>query len=224
MRAELRSEIERVVPGLDGWCPVEKALAMAEVVLAERPRVCVEIGVFGGRSLIPQALALREVWDEDESSVNVEIAGAPERKRGIIYGIDPWKKGAVLEGVNDPKNDEWWRNLDLGAIFATCARCVAAQRVTEHVALLQIGSEEAAPLFGLGGIDILHVDGNHSELSSCRDVTLYLPKVRPGGRIWMDDTNWATTQPAVRMVEAHCDLLRTLQGEGTESRLYRKRS
>ena len=57
----------------DGWCSIEKAYALASAIIALRPGVVVEIGIWAGRSLIPMALALKKV-------------GA-----GKIIGIDPWR-------------------------------------------------------------------------------------------------------------------------------------
>ena len=46
---------------LAGWCSREKSLTIARMVLQERPKTCVEIGIFGGRSLVPCAAALRHI-------------------------------------------------------------------------------------------------------------------------------------------------------------------
>lgn len=136
----------------------------------------------------------------------------------MIYGIDPWTKAAVVEGANDPANDAWWQSIDLGQIYAGCAAEIARLKLTEYVSLLKLHSSDAVHLFRR--IDILHIDGNHSEFASCRDVSNYMPKVPLHGYIWMDDSNWPTTQAAIRMVEDHANLIATYAGEGTESRLY----
>ena len=49
MSPDLQSRIEALVPKLEGWCTVEKALAMAQLILDAGPghRLCVEIGVHG---------------------------------------------------------------------------------------------------------------------------------------------------------------------------------
>jgi hypothetical protein len=196
----------------------------------------VEIGVFGGRSLLPMALAVRELKRSQEAGGRRQESGDRSQEsaeiphsafriphyEGRVYGIDPWTKAAALEGVNDEANDKWWASLDLGAIYAAAADEIARQKVSEEVFLLKLTSVEAVPLFRK--IDFLHVDGNHSELASCRDVDLYLPKVPEGGTVWMDDTNWATTQKAVRRVEECCRLVETFSGEGIESRRYVRRS
>lgn len=210
MNSELEQAITRVVPQMQGWCTVEKALAMAQLIEDTKPNVIVELGVFGGRSLIPQALALQA---QQSSPVS------PAR----IYGIDPWKKDACLEGTNDKANDEWWAKLDLEAIHRGCMEVIWHYNLDRHCTVIRAAGEHVAELFpdfdGAESIDILHIDGNHSELASTRDVGLWLPRVASGGYIWLDDTDWATTQKAVEMVSEQCDLVKDFG----KFRLYRKR-
>ena len=37
---------------IEGWCTKEKAIKMAELI-TDDTKLCVELGVFGGRSLLP---------------------------------------------------------------------------------------------------------------------------------------------------------------------------
>ena len=58
-------------------------------------------------------------------------------------------------------------------------------------------------------IDILHIDGNHSEQASYLDVTKWVPLVRSGGWIFFDDMTWFengvfTTARAVEWLNANC--------------------
>ena len=53
-------------------------------------------------------------------------------------------------------------------------------------------------------IDILHIDGNHSEEASFFDIVTYYPKVKSGGYIWFDDKNWATTKKAIDYLYENC--------------------
>ena len=89
--------------------------------------------------------------------------------------------------------------------------------------VLRCGSEHAVGLFpdypGAEQIDILHIDGNHSELASVRDVTTWLPRVKSGGYIWFDDTNWATTQRAIALLYVSCEVVKDVG----DCRLFRKR-
>lgn len=187
----LQTFIAYQLPRMEGWCSQEKASAMADLILAEKPNTVVEIGVFGGRSLIPQALALQA------------------NDKGTIYGIDPWKKEAALEGEVGAANAEWWNSLDLHKIHNYCMDQIWANQLDKFCIILQTSSHHCAHLFNR--IDILHLDGNHSELSSCRDVNNYLPYVRPGGFIWFDDTDWTTTQKAIQLIESsNCEKIKTV--------------
>lgn len=205
----LHTAIALSLPSLQGWCTPEKATAMADLILAERPRVVVEIGVFGGASLIAQAMALRHVG------------------HGHIYGIDPWLKEANLEGTNDPANDEWWAALDIEAIHRGCAAAIHQHHLDPWCTLIRNRSENVKDLFPIVGfapsaIDILHLDGNHSAEASTRDVVNYLPRLKPGGYLWFDDVNWATTAPARELVECECKVVKDITTEGQHCRLYRK--
>ncbi len=200
MRDELKQLITDSVPKMEGWCSEEKAIAMAELVLESFPKVVVEIGVFGGRSLVPQAMALREMGT------------------GVVYGIDPWQVEAATEGDNGEENNKWWKeNMKLNDIHQLCMTEIWKHKLDPHCIVIRACSQHCVGLFRK--IDILHIDGNHSELTSCRDVQLYGPKVRKGGFIWFDDTDWSTTKAAVKLMEEMADKIR----EVGACSLYRKR-
>ncbi len=193
MNAQLRQKIETVVAKAHGWCTLEKALGMAGLVLGTQPKIVVELGVFGGRSLIPMALAMQEL-NRDRAAW----------AKGVVFGIDPWNKEACLEGANDIANDKWWSKLNLEDIYVSCRDLVEQFELATVCYLVRQRSEIAAETL-VDTIDILHIDGNHSELTSCRDVELWLPKVRRGGFVWADDLDWATTQKAVGILERDCE-------------------
>jgi len=78
---------------LEGWCSYQKAAILIDFILKIKPQVILEIGVFGGKSLVPMAIAVKE------------------NGSGKVYGIDPWDCGASVEGMDKP-NKEWWGSLD----------------------------------------------------------------------------------------------------------------
>jgi len=49
-------------------------------------------------------------------------------------------------------------------------------------------------------IDIIHIDGNHDEEYVTKDIQLYLPLVKKGGYIIMDDTTWPGV---IKSIENH---------------------
>ena len=59
-------------------------------------------------------------------------------------------------------------------------------------------------------IDILYIDGNHSEPASMKDVMLYLPKVRQGGYIWYNDSIWPERQEALDLLSEECEVVKLI--------------
>lgn len=214
MHTNLRHEIEQLCNGptaLPGWCSKEKGMHLAETVIQFSPQLVVEIGVFGGRSFVPLVLGL-------------EIRGGVT----MAYGIDTWSNEAAIEGMDqhdadDRKNIEYWQKLSMSSIMARVSTYLDQRKLWNYAALIQGRSDHACRLFAPNTIDLLHIDGNHTQLISCRDVTSWLPKVKPGGWVFMDDTNWPSTVAAQKLLEAQCVLESVHPGLGTEYRLYRKK-
>lgn len=192
---DLFDRIEAMRAGAPGWCWPEKARKLAEAVLATRPAVCVEIGVFGGSSLVPMAAAVHHV-------------GA-----GRVYGIDPWETDDALHGVREKANVDFWSAVDLEGVYRTCRDLLARHHLDEVCELVRARAADVAGRFADGSVGLLHIDGNHGEERSTQDAVLYLPKVADGGYIFFDDVNWveqgvATTQRALDYLLANgCEVV-----------------
>jgi predicted O-methyltransferase YrrM len=165
---------------VEGWCTPEKALKLVDLVEMHKPKTCVELGVHGGRSLLPISAA----------------AG----KDATVIGVDAWAASASTEGTNDKANDDWWKTIDYDYFFKY-TRNLLDKHGCFHVQLWRDKSANVFHKFEDQSIDLLHQDSNQSEEVSCAEVGLYWNKVRPGG-IWVfDDTNWPTTQKAQVLLE-----------------------
>lgn len=184
---------------LEGWTTAERGIEMAELVYREKPETIVQIGVFGGRSLIAQAMALRL------------------NDKGKIYAMDPWRLDAALEGENE-ENKEWWAKIDLHQIHRGAMEAIWHYGLDEWAVILRARSEHCPRLF-TGGIDILEIDGNHSEVASCRDVDLYAPMLTPGAFVHFDDADWPSTQKALRKLEKWCRVVK----DSGHYRLYQRK-
>jgi len=167
---------------LEGWCSFAKAAVLIDLILIKNPQVIVEIGVFGGKSLIPMAIALKEL------------------NKGIAFGIDPWSVSASVEGM-DNENYSWWSQINHDAFFEYLAAKIDQFGLQDQIQLIRQTSEQADLIYN---IDLLHLDGNHSEKCACLDVEKWVPLVTRGGIIAFDDTNWSTTQKAVEWLDTHC--------------------
>jgi len=211
MTPEFQEQIRQMITpdGQDpmhGWCWLEKAVAMADLILETKARCVVEIGVFGGRSLVPQAMALKANGDG-----------------GVIYGIDPWRSQPCLDGHNDDANNDWWAKVPWNDVYLSCVAAMARGGVEDNCVLIRADSMQAGRHWRKASIDILHVDGNHSEEASTRDVEWWVDMVKPGGYIWVDDVNWTTTCKAIAYVADRCDAVKDVSNGEQACRLYRLR-
>lgn len=206
----IRDAINLYIPPLEGWCLPERACEIAEVILDMKPKVVVEIGVFGGRSMIAQGFALRQ-----------------NANGGKIYGIDPWKKEAALEGESEANREWWGKHIDMHLIHQKMIEAVWAHNLDEWVTIIRNTSQNVYELFPK--IQVLTIDGSHTEEASCRDVQNYIPRLVEGGICFFDDVDWSiptadgtlvnTTRKALKMIEQDCELIRQLDN----MRVYRKR-
>lgn len=181
-----------------GWCSREKATKLIDITLSIDKPTVVEIGVFGGSSLLPLALAC-------------------QANGGRCFGIDPWSAAAATRGMIAEEHIAWWSREDLDAAYWHCAGHVLRLGLDKHVSLLRETSDQAAGRFGLESIDLLHIDGNHSCEQSLRDATGWLPKVRRGGWVVFDDVYWsegghATTELATTWLLQRCDFDERING------------
>lgn len=164
---------------IHGWCTIEKANKLMELVKENNPSLIVEFGVFGGKSLLPFALSVKQ-----------------NNYSCKVIGIDAWEPKASLEGTNSLLNDEWWSTINYKHIHDYAKQLIVENNVESIVELLKNKSKDCVDKFQDNSIDILHQDSNHSEEISCEEVELYWNKVKSGGFWVFDDTNWATTKKA----------------------------
>jgi predicted O-methyltransferase YrrM len=169
--------IDQELPLFQGWCHPVKAKWLYAIVRSLQPKTACEVGVFGGASVYPAALAMLH------------------NGKGSFLAIDPWEAAPCLQGyaAGDP-NYEWWAKLDFKAIYDGFILGMARNGLLDIVAPLKMTGEHA--IAKVPELDFLHIDGNHSEESALADVRNYLPKCRKGAVIVFDDVNWHSTQRA----------------------------
>ena len=190
---ELKQHVRDTLPQLEGWCSEEKAEKLIDLVLETKPEICVEIGVFGGRSLFPVAAALKHLGN------------------GLIIGIDPWSEEECLkhfDPIKDAPHIQWWSKINIDLIYRSYLSMLSAEQLANHVITLKVTAERAATL--LAPIDILHIDTNHGEISSTKNIELFLPKVRSGGYIWINDSLAYSMQPTIDYLLERCEFIEVI--------------
>ncbi len=191
----MTTEQINIIDNLPGWCSPEK-----RDWLCAQPRpinLIVEIGVFGGKSLLPMALTY------------------PEAK---VYGIDPWLAEASIEGMLNQESITYWQNEEMYSSVMTACKLGIAQLHINNIELIRDKSENVYTRFKPNSIDILSIDGCHSAVPAMRDAVNYLPLVKVGGIIACDDMHWTensiyTVKPMVLwLLENGCEWIEEITG------------
>jgi predicted O-methyltransferase YrrM len=168
------------VPRKGGGCPPRKQRALAHLIVSRDLKQSVEIGVFGGGSLFPQAVGMR-------------------RTGGLAIGVDPWSATEAvqkenLERILPQTDDEYVARLDWDGLYREVAERIERYGLANHCRLMRMTSSRAAAEVD-GPLDLVHIDGNHDYVRCADDVSRWLPKLRTGGLLVLDDTSWDTIHP-----------------------------
>ena len=190
----LKIQVLSHLPTIDGWCSNEKAVHFIDLIFQEKPKVWVEIGVFGGSSLFPVLSTFKYLGE------------------GKAYAIDPWDKFETIRYF-DPMLEEvdlnWWGNLNMNHIYQSFLKMLGHFQLQPYCVVLRKTAEKA--VLELPEIDVLYLDGNHAEFPSLQDAQNYLPKVRKGGYIWFNDSHWVQRQAAIEWLLLSCDVVKVIE-------------
>jgi len=163
---KMRQHVTLIATCMGDWCPPAKAFTLSALVMALRPKIIVEIGVWEGGSLIPLALAAQAIGDCN------------------VIAIDPWNAGASVKDQNDV-NAAWWAKAPHEEAYKLFQKRVEQYDLTCVTTLRMTSDDAPLPAY----INILHIDGNHAD-QAVKDVRRYAPLVTTGGIAIMDDLEW----------------------------------
>jgi predicted O-methyltransferase YrrM len=167
MIAQLFDEILRADKRVIGWASITKQIAMASAVVALRPDISMEIGVYGGKSFFPMAFAHRAIG------------------RGRVIGIDPWNGPESAKG-QIANHAQYWSTLNHGRIYHDFMRQRKEFGLESVTEIIRFASDDYDPS---PGISVLSIDGNHGP-QAIKDVERYAPMVKMGGLVFCDDLAW----------------------------------
>ncbi len=166
-----------------------KVLLLAELIAAQNLTRVVEIGVYRGRLMLPLARLMSRLG------------------RGEVVGIDPYSAAAAVQRDVEREGIDlvsWPETIDWDGIHREVLQAIARWEMGESARLLRMRSEEAVASFAEAPIDLLHVDGNHDRAAVSADVELFLPHLREGGFLVMDDISWPSVRPVYEeLAERH---------------------
>ena len=175
--------LENKINSMEGWCTGFKANIISNLTkkIQDNNGSCtaVEIGVFGGRSLLALGYQLNQ----------------PSH----VFGVDPYSAQESLNHQVEQANINYWSKIDYDKIKNGAFNGIREKQ--DVISMLVMTSAQASKLFADELFDVIHLDGNHSEETSCMDVELWFSKLKKGGYWIMDDTHWETTQRAINLLK-----------------------
>lgn len=156
-----------------GWTYEDKSRYMFDVVLETKPSLVVEVGVWLGLSLS-------------------SFCAASLITKTKVVAIDPWSAVAMAENGYNANLGSSQEELDKIAI--DFKENFKAKGLDENMSIIRKTSLDASFDFLDESVDILHLDGAHTEWDSSRDLIAWTPKIKTGGLFIMDDANWNEMQ------------------------------
>src|SRR5688572_6839106 len=113
---------EALPADIGGGASAGKAQVLAWLIARRDLQVTVDIGVYRGRSLLPQAVAHRFSTG------------------GMVYGIDPWSRTEAVQSDLRwlrPMLASWEREVDLDAAYESVVAALAEAGLQAHCTLLR---------------------------------------------------------------------------------------
>jgi hypothetical protein len=178
-----------------GWCGPNKRVLIADGIAAlgakfGRPLECLEIGVYGGQSLLAAGFGLFRC-----------------QAKGRLVGVDPYLADAGVGDQVSKDSTVWWGGSDQGPeeVLAGTMAAIKENGLEPIVSLYRKRSAEIAN--EVPTLDYLHIDGDHSAESARQDWEIFGAKVRPGGLVVVDDIDWHGVKTILPDVERKCRMV-----------------
>lgn len=164
-----------------GWASSERIAQYKNFISHIKNGKIVEIGVYGGDSL----LSVLDLCYENKNK---------------IIGIDPWEKNSLANGQpltenTTPKLSEFHYNMKKNRI--NLENILSEVDTDNRVELMFDFSSNISALFEDNSVDMVYIDGAHDYASVLKDLECWHSKVKEGGILWGDDYNWPSVRKAV---------------------------
>ena len=181
---QVANAVEGIPIDFAGGCSVAKGTLLA-LLAHDRGLPSIDIGVYRGRSLLPQAVA-------------------QARLGGMAVGIDPYDREEARQ-VDRPDMldalEAWRRTCDPEGLYREVLERIRRLGLQGSCRLVRLPSRHAGPhIHDLGRCGLVHIDGNHDEVNVRTDIALACPRIAAGGWLVMDDPSWPSVGRAMAAI------------------------
>jgi predicted O-methyltransferase YrrM len=176
--------VEKNEYDLGGRCGDFKGDIIKNLVIKSNAKFCIEIGVFKGSSLMYFIEALKNT-------------------NGKIIGIDPYSHPAFKNHIESPYlydaiyNRLFTEQKVLDDLYTDLIEKIKENNLNNIATIIRDSSENYYTNIERSSVDILHIDGNHDEKHVTMDILYYLPLVKKGGYVIMDDATWPGVKKSI---------------------------
>jgi len=178
-----------------GGCSKSKAGVIGGLILARHFEQSIDIGVYRGRSFIPQALAY-------------QILG-----RGTVTGVDPYSSEHAIQLDNPDLKiplADFAEHANFEQIYLEVQNQINKWDLQEFGQITRSTSEAFFRNIDLkNDLNLVHIDGNHDIPQTVSDVESSIPRIAAGGYLIMDDVSWKSLFPASQIAHSRLKHLDT---------------
>jgi len=181
----------------------EKNFVMCFLIYYFKCKTTLDLGVYGGGSLFPQATMHNKYTD------------------GIVYGVDPYNKEDMVQFDNTDTEflklqKDVLNNLDVEELYHYILNLINELSYADNVKFLRMRSDKAINYFVENNVrfDLMFIDGNHDTKNAMSDMVLYIPRLNNNGFLVIDDTPWPSIRPAYDYAKTQLSFVYERHGDG----------
>lgn len=162
-----------------GWCTKDKAERLYRLVCESDADTSLEINVLGDISFLSLALAHKD------------------NGLGSVIKVDPYDKPQIIPSYDrDDPNFKWWFDLNEYGLYNSFVSSIYEYDLCDQIEHYYYNDGvDAIELFEDESIDIIHCS------ATCEEVELYHTKVKEGGFWVLNDCEWGSTIPTLKLLE-----------------------
>ncbi len=205
---EINKIYTKVPQDFGGGCSLEKAMVMSLLIEKYNLQTSVDIGVYRGRSLFPQAIAHKLY------------------SNGTVYGVDPYTKEDANQADYpeiQKELDSFVQKTDFQELYNQVSKIIHDNYKDNCILIREKSSDAVAEFRNMNkSLDMVHIDGNHDTKFVMEDVENYLPLLGDKSFIILDDVSWNSVKPATDILSRKMNFIHQLIDKQNDFAVFAK--